>query len=197
MGLSSTVAATWGNAGTRRKGWKIKSETRREPGCASKICAPQTPKSKQFTHKLFSCTIHLCLSVQFMSWMFIDFFFYYIFLFVFFLNSEGLKDMFTTSHNSQKYVYTKNNEQTIYLLSSVCVMCVFILSFRSHISSSSGMVICPLHACLAQQGSPGRTNPRCWVWTNPNPTPHSVCLLLSHYAPAFMPRQSALWPGYW
>lgn len=49
-GLSSTVAATWGIAGTWRKGWKIKSETRGEPGCASKVCTPQTPENKRFTH---------------------------------------------------------------------------------------------------------------------------------------------------
>lgn len=35
---------------------------------------------------------------------------------------------------------------------------VILLSFCSHIYSSSA-VICPLHACPARQGSPGRTNP--------------------------------------
>lgn len=52
MGLSPAAEATWGIAGTWRKGWKIRSETRREPGHASEVCALQTLESKQFTEKL-------------------------------------------------------------------------------------------------------------------------------------------------
>lgn len=101
----------------------------------------------------------------------------------------------------------KNNEQTtlFHHVVHIRLPCVVILpSFCSHIYSSSSVVICPLHACPAQQGSPGRTKPYWRVWSSPTipfpPSPshsHSVCLLLSHHVPAYMPRQSALWPGRW
>lgn len=44
-------------------GWKIKSETRGEPGRASEICPPQTPSGEQFVHKLKS-GIFFCCKLQ-------------------------------------------------------------------------------------------------------------------------------------
>lgn len=64
----------------------------------------------------------------------------------------------------------KNNEQTTVFHHVVHIRLarvVILASFCSHIYSSSGVVICPLHACPAQQGSPGRTNPFWRVWSSP------------------------------
>lgn len=59
---------------------------------------------------------------------------------------------------------------------------VILLSFHSHIYSSS-VVICPVHACAAQQGSPGRTNPHRRLCSSPTvPLPFPILL------PLFPPR---------
>lgn len=56
-----------------------------------------------------------------------------------------------------------------------CYSLVFLTAFSSLMYSSSGVVICPLHASPAQQGSPGRTNPHRRVWSSPTiPSPLSL-----------------------
>lgn len=105
--------------------------------------------------------------------MFTDFFFYR-FLFVLkemfnqLSNREGLIDMFWTRHNCQKHrIDQKTMSKPFFSLCWVGMMAMCCFPRRSHIYSSSGMVICPLHACPAQQGSPGRTNPHRQEWTSP------------------------------
>lgn len=67
------------------------------------------------------------------------------------------------------------------LMQLPCV--VILLSFCSHIYSSS-VVICPQHACPAQQGSPGRTNPHRRLCNSPTiPLPFPLIL-----PPPFPPR---------
>lgn len=66
----------------------------------------------------------------------------------------------------------RNNAQAILFFTNQwrllqCVVCAWTYS-------SSSVVICLLHACAAQQGSPGRTEPHGWV--RGSPTIHSYAL---------------------
>lgn len=94
----------------------------------------------------------------------------------------------------------QNNEQTgLFHRSCNCPRVVILLSFRSHIHPSSGTVICPWHACPAQRGSPGRTNPHrrlCSAPTTlcPPPRPHSFPVALC-LPPAAAPRPSLQSPA--
>lgn len=138
-------------------GWKIKSETRREPGRAREICMPQTPRGD--TQNLF---------------LFSSFFVGHISVYCF-----GRVDGHTLNKASPRKqlmaAEKQNNEQTgLFRAHATCPRVVILLSFRSHIHPSSGMVICPWHACPAQRGSPGRTNPHrrlCSAPTIPSASP--------------------------
>lgn len=78
---------------------------------------------------------------------------------------------------------TKTKGKPLHHTALIRLPCVVILlSFYSHIYSSS-VVICPLHACPAQQGSPGRTNPHRRLCSSP-----TVSLPFPILPPRFPPQ---------
>lgn len=70
---------------------------------------------------------------------------------------------------------------------------VILLSFCSHIYSSS-VVICPLHACPARQGSPGRTNPHRRPCSSPTIPPPPLSHSASSVPTAALPPCPASLP---
>lgn len=147
--------------------------------------------------------------------MFIRFFYFFFFVVVSkemccrLSNTARLIDVFWTRRHRQKHSIARiNNVQTTFFfhyVGYVWLPCVVIPpSFCSHIYSSSGAVIYTLHACPAQRGSPGRTNPHRRVKCSPTvavslPLPSPTLSAFSR--PTMLlpkcPRQFVLWPGCW
>lgn len=90
--------------------------------------------------------------------------------------SEPVGMFWTRRHlQKQQMKFTKTKGKPLHHTAVVGLPCVIVLfSFLSHIYSSSA-VICPLHACPAQQGSPGRTNPHRRLCSSPTvPLPFPI-----------------------
>lgn len=186
-GLSSAAEATWGIAGTWRKGWKLRSETRREPGRASEICVPQTLKRKQLTQKrahFWSCKMQMCLfqrgferKAAFKGWW-------------------ACFEWGVTFENNR----WSPQKQTLSIIPRSCNCPALLFCFHFVLTCIHPLRLSALSMPVQHgRGPPGeQTHTAGYVTAQQSPSPFpSFCLLRSHRGPASMPRQSTLWPGCW
>lgn len=138
---------------------------------------------KQFTQKLVQF-FHFFF-VKHKSVYFRDVYKFHSFLFCKKCSFQRPMGMFWMRRHLQKQQmkFTKTKGKPHHHTELIWLPCVVILlSFCSHIYSSS-TVICPLHACPARQGSPGRTNSHRRLCSSP-----TVPLLFPILSPPFPPR---------